>query len=122
MDNPSALIIEDQYDISIIFARAIETAGFDTTITRAGDMAMKHLENSTPDLVLLDLQLPKVPGTDILRYIRSTPRLKKVLVIIATAYPKMAEPLTDEADWILHKPVSFGQLRDLALVIRADRT
>lgn len=114
MEKPIALVIEDEYDISLIFARALQAAGYDTEIVRSGDTALTWLRAATPDLVILDLQLPRVPGTRILRYIRAEPRLANTRVIVATAYSNIAAGLQDRADWVLIKPVNFGQLRDLA--------
>lgn len=114
MDKPLALIVEDEYDISIIFAKALREAGFETEIVRSGKTALTWLSSTTPDIVVLDLHLPKVAGTEILEHIRADPRLEKVAVIVATAYPHLAESLHDAADWIFFKPVSFNQLRDLA--------
>ncbi|MBN1979173.1 MAG: response regulator [Anaerolineae bacterium] len=114
MDKPIALVVEDEYDISLIFARALQSAGYETEIVRSGDTALTWLRAATPNLVILDLQLPRVPGTQILHYIRSDPRLTDIRVIVATAHPNIAAALQDRADWILIKPVNFGQLRDLA--------
>ncbi len=114
MDKPIALVVEDEYDISLIFARALQSAGYETEIVRSGDTALTWLRAATPSLMILDLQLPRVPGTQILRYIRADPRLADIRVIVATAHPNIAASLQDRADWILIKPVNFGQLRDLA--------
>ena len=114
MEKPIALVIEDEYDISLIFARALQAAGYETEIIRSGDTALTWLRAATPDLVILDLQLPRVPGTEILHHIRANPRLAKSRVIVATAYSDLAATLQDKADWILIKPVKFGHLRDLA--------
>jgi CheY-like chemotaxis protein len=115
MNNPFALIVEDNKDLADIFATALQTAGFETQIAEAGDIALTQLTSITPDLVVLDLNLPRVPGREVLHHIRANPRLENVQVIIATAYPRMAENLQKEADLILLKPVSFIQLRDLAM-------
>ena len=115
MSNLSALIVEDNKDLADIFAMALQTAGFETQIAEAGDIALTQLTSITPDLVVLDLNLPRVPGMEVLHHIRANPRLENVQVIIATAYPRMAENLQEEADLILLKPVSFVQLRDLAV-------
>ena len=115
MSNLSALIVEDNKDLADIFAMALQTAGFETQIAEAGDIALTQLTSITPDIVVLDLNLPRVPGMEVLHHIRANPRLENVQVIIATAYPRMAENLQEEADLILLKPVSFVQLRDLAV-------
>jgi DNA-binding response OmpR family regulator len=121
MGKPLALVIEDEYDISIIFARALRQAGYETSIVRSGDTALAWLSAEVPDLVILDLNLPRLPGTEILKHIRGDPRLKDVHVIVATAYPRLAESLHGQVDWILIKPVNFGQLRNLAARFSPDK-
>ncbi len=111
---PYALIIEDDYDASIIFAEALQTAGFSTDIVRDGLLAREKLEEVKPDFIALDLHLPHVSGATLLREIRSTDRLAQTKVVLLTADPLLAETLQEEADLILLKPISFRQLRDLA--------
>ena len=114
MENPLALIIEDNEDASVIFANALQEAGFECEIIRAGDVALARLAETTPSVVVLDLELPRVSGVEILRQIRADVRLAGTRVIIATAYPDLAAGLEEKADLVLFKPVSFIQLRDLA--------
>jgi DNA-binding response OmpR family regulator len=114
MSNPFALIIEDDFDASFIFAQSLQAAGFETEIIRSGDLALARLAVTTPDVVVLDLHLPHAAGTDILNQIRADGRLAETRVIVATADPRLAETLQDEADLVLIKPISFSQLRDLA--------
>jgi DNA-binding response OmpR family regulator len=114
MSNSTALIIEDDYDLSNIFAEALQVAGFQTRIIRTGDAALKQLASVVPDVIVLDLHLPHVAGTDILRQIHADPRLAKTRIIVATADERLAEALWEEADLVLVKPISFSQLRDLS--------
>jgi DNA-binding response OmpR family regulator len=109
-----ALIIEDDADLAIIFSEALKAVQYETEIIRDGNAALARLAVTTPNLVVLDLHLPYVAGTDILRQIRSDDRLTGTFVIVATVDARMAEALHEEADLVLVKPVSFGQLRDLA--------
>jgi DNA-binding response OmpR family regulator len=118
MSNPLALIIEDDPDAATIFSEALQAAGFETEIVRTGDKALKRLAVTTPDAVVLDLHLPHVSGTDILRQIRAEARLAKTRIIIATADPRLAELLRSQADLVFLKPISFSQLRDLAVRLR----
>ena len=64
--------------------------------------------------MILDLNLPCIPGEEILRRMRSDARLAQTRFIIVTAYPEIDEDLWGAADVVLVKPVTFGQLRDLA--------
>ncbi|MBN1979175.1 MAG: response regulator [Anaerolineae bacterium] len=114
MEKPLALIVEDEFDISIVFSRALQAAGFETEVIRNGGTAMEWLSSSKPDIVILDLNLPRVGGQEILRYIRADARLTKTPVIVATAYARLAEGVRDQADQVLFKPISFAQLRDLS--------
>jgi two-component system response regulator RegX3 len=114
MDNPLAFIVEDDEDASVIFANALQEAGFECEIIRSGDEALAWLVETVPAVVVLDLELPGVPGAEILRQIRADVRLAKTHVIIATAHPDLAAGLEEKADLVLFKPVSYIQLRDLA--------
>jgi DNA-binding response OmpR family regulator len=109
-----ALIVEDETDLAIIFSKALQEAGFETQIVRAGDTALMWLTSTTPQIVVLDLHLPRVSGEEVLEQIRADERLAATKVIIATADPRMAETLQDRADLVLLKPIGFSQLRDLA--------
>jgi len=124
MSKQTAIIIEDDYDASTIFATALQVAGFDTEIIASGEEAVARLKTVIPDLVMLDLHLPRVVGTDILNQIRADERLKDTLVIVASADARMADLIRAEADLVLLKPTTFSQVRDLAarLINRKVRT
>ncbi|MBU1879128.1 MAG: response regulator [Chloroflexi bacterium] len=116
VDDRRALVIEDQQDLAFMFSQALQAAGFQTEIIADGQVALARLaQEPAPILVVLDLHLPGVSGVTILQHIRATPRLAPTPVIIATADPRMAEPLDTQVDLILLKPISFRQLRDLAI-------
>lgn len=114
-----ALIIEDDIDLATIFAQALRQVGFETEIIVDGTQAQVRLEQTRPDVVVLDLYLPHVSGPDLLYQIRSTEHLADTKVIIATADPRLGETLQDQADLLLIKPISFKQLRDLAKRLRS---
>ncbi len=114
-ESPLALIIEDDEDLSFIFAEALRAAGFEAEIIRDGQTAMVRLEQCKPAVVVLDLHLPYVAGTDILKRIREMEHLKKVRVVVATADARLAEQTDRQADFVLIKPISFSLLRDLAI-------
>ncbi len=114
-DPPLALVVEDDFDASLIFAKALQAAGLKVEVLRAGDAAVKRLTEIVPNLVVLDLHLPEVDGTEILARIRADWRLGKTRVIVVTADARMAEPVKDDADLVLLKPASYSQVRDFAL-------
>jgi DNA-binding response OmpR family regulator len=79
---PAVLIVEDERDIREILRRYLEREGFAVMTTGTGAEALRLLETSPPDLVVLDLGLPDIDGLDILQTAR--PRVP-VLVLTARA-------------------------------------
>lgn len=113
MEKPIALIIEDDRDIVALFRHVLDVAGYHTEIVLDGKQAMERLETLTPNIVLLDLQLPKISGVEILKNMRSVDRLSQVPVVVITAYAPVADALPVEPDLLLLKPVDINQLSNL---------
>ncbi len=120
-NQPFSLIVEDDEDLSVIFSESLSAAGFKTEIVRNGRVALERLPHISPDVVILDLHLPEVNGGTILKSIRSSDHLSKTIVVITTADAIMGEQLRDDADFVLIKPISFSQLRDLTARLRPGK-
>jgi PleD family two-component response regulator len=114
MKSLSVLIIEDDRDTAGFFKTVLELVGFECEIILSAKEAFARLAVSAPDLILLDIRLGvEISGEDILYQIRSNPRFDKTRVVVITAYPRLAEPITNLADLILVKPVEINQLKNL---------
>jgi diguanylate cyclase (GGDEF)-like protein len=113
LEKPFVLIIEDERDIAALFRHVLDLAGYRTEIIAHGKLAMERLLKHQPDIVLLDLTLPGVPGAEILRLMRADERLRTVPVVVITAYAEVAESLAVEPDLLMLKPVSADQLTSL---------
>jgi DNA-binding response OmpR family regulator len=79
---PTVLVVEDERDIREVLRRYLERAGLSVLTTATGAEAIRFLMSSPPDLVILDLGLPDVDGTDVLREIHAAGR-RPVLVLTA---------------------------------------
>ncbi|MEO8355920.1 MAG: response regulator [Chloroflexota bacterium] len=110
-----ALIIEDDEDLASIFAEALRGVGFEVEHVTDGRLAEARLKNGPPPfLILLDMHLPHVSGGDILaNIIKKEEHLAKTMVILTTADARMGETYGEMADFVMIKPISFVQLRDL---------
>ncbi len=64
------LIVEDDREIAKLVRDYLERAGFDTSVAADGDEALIAARNGNPDLIVLDLGLPKRDGLDVIREIR----------------------------------------------------
>jgi DNA-binding response OmpR family regulator len=115
------MVIEDDMDLANIFAEAIKGAGFETEVIRDGAVAQARLKEAIPNIVILDMHLPHLDGSALLSQIRADKRLKSTIVIIATADALMGEMYREMADFVLIKPISFTQLRDLTARLRSQK-
>ena len=82
------LYAEDSGDDAFLLSRAFQKVGIAHVVIRVGDgeEAITYLGNKPrPDLVMLDLKMPKLSGFDVLAYIRERPDLKDLPVIVFTA-------------------------------------
>jgi len=75
-------LVEDDAVVVKVYSGKFEREGFHVEVAEDGLVAMKKLLQVKPDIVVLDLMMPKLNGVDVLKYIRSTPELKKTPVII----------------------------------------
>jgi DNA-binding response OmpR family regulator len=67
---PSILIVDDERDLLSLVEFNLKQAGFETALAETGEGAVKELRRKVPDLVLLDLMLPKLDGYEVFRRIR----------------------------------------------------
>jgi len=114
----SALIIEDDPALNEIMAITLR-ADFEIETCTDGKSGLARLNETTPHIVVLDLNLPGASGREILTAIRSNERFAKTRVILTTADERQAETMTEEVDIVLLKPVSPVQLKELALRLRS---
>lgn len=115
------LVIEDEEDLNQTLSFNLENEGYKVTSALKGSEALEILENApAPDLVILDLMLPDMPGLDICRHIRSKDNLKNISVIIVTAKGEEVDRVVGfelGADDYIVKPYS---VRELMLRIQAQ--
>ncbi|MCS7151455.1 MAG: response regulator, partial [Endomicrobia bacterium] len=78
------LIVEDDEPIQTFLYDILSTSGFHPITAKNGIEAINYLEKETPDIVILDCEMPKMDGYETLKYIRSTPRTINLPVIFLT--------------------------------------
>lgn len=76
------LYVEDNPIVVQAYKNVLTREGFNVEVAEDGLAAMKKLAAAKFDLVLLDLIMPKINGTDVLKYIRSTPAIKSTPVVM----------------------------------------
>jgi CheY-like chemotaxis protein len=108
------LIAEDNEDIMIVFSYAL-TGKFEVEMATNGQEALDMIEREAPDLLVLDINMPKLSGIDVLEALQRKHLARNMKIIIATGNSIAAtDPIMDYADMTLLKPVSPYQLASLA--------
>ncbi|MCW2272695.1 phosphate regulon transcriptional regulatory protein PhoB [Rhodoblastus acidophilus] len=121
---PRILVVEDESALSLLLAYNLEAEGFLVERVERGDEAELRLEESVPDLVILDWMLPGVSGLEICRRLRARDATRTLPVIMLTARGEEGERvrgLSVGADDYVVKPFSVPELmaRVRALLRRA---
>jgi DNA-binding response OmpR family regulator len=107
----TVLVVEDEREIRELLRRYLERAGHAVLSTGSGAEALRMVEESAPDLVLLDLGLPDLDGTELLREVRQDGRRTPVLVLTARAgVDDRIRGLSLGADDYVTKPFSPTEL------------
>jgi two-component system phosphate regulon response regulator PhoB len=121
MTRPSrVLVVEDEQDIAALIKHALERAGdAQVEIVGTGDAAVRAAAAQPPDLVILDLSLPVLSGSEVCRILRGRPETAAIPIIILTARTSEADRVAGldmGADDYVTKPFS---LRELSARVRA---
>ena len=118
----TALIIEDNQELNTLFTEALQESGFVTVSVLDGEEAELRLAEIVPQLILLDLHLPSVSGADLLLGIRQDPRLTDTIVVVVSADGTWSGYVGQQADFVMNKPISYIQLRDMGSRIYQNLT
>lgn len=119
----SVLIADDEANISLAIQFLMKRAGYDVRVAADGEEALQSVRASPPDLIVLDVMMPKRDGYDVCQSIRSDPELSDVKIVMVSA---KGGPIEIEkgkalgADDYLVKPFSTQELADRVAQLLAD--
>ena len=118
------LIVEDDVALGLFLQKGLKLEGHDVTWVGDGETGLRHVEEHRPDLVVLDLSLPRKDGTEVLTAMRG--RFHETSVLVLTGRSQVEERvkcLNLGADDCLLKPFSFHELvaRCRALLRRREQ-
>jgi len=83
--NKKILLVEDDDALASVYQTRLQAEGFDTRRVANGEEALAATLEYRPDLILLDVMMPKVSGFDVLDILRNTPETINIKVIMLTA-------------------------------------
>jgi len=110
---PRVLLVENEENIQKLIKVNLAASGYDVLIASEGEKGLELARQKIPDLILLDLRLPGMPGWDVLTERKAEPQLKDIPVVIVTAMVGQANEAKARdmgAAGYLGKPFTAGEV------------
>jgi two-component system, cell cycle response regulator DivK len=111
----TVLIVEDNELNMKLFHDLLEAHGFDVVGTRDGIDVLELARAHRPDLILMDIQLPKVSGLEVTKWIKADPELRRIPVVAVTAFAMRGDEermLQGGCEAYLSKPISIARFME----------
>jgi two-component system cell cycle response regulator DivK len=107
------LYIEDNFDNRLLVRRVLEAEGYRVIEAEDGVQGLDYLQSETPDLVLMDINLPEVDGYEMTKRLKQLPSMMKVPVIAMTANVMKGDrekTIAAGCDGYIPKPIDIDAL------------
>lgn len=110
------LLVEDDDALASVYATRLQAEGFDIRRVSNGEDALANALSYSPDLVLLDVMMPKVSGFDVLDILRNTPETANLKIIMLTALSQESDKERAESlgvdDYLVKSQVVIADVVD----------
>ena len=107
------LVVDDEPSIAKIVKKQLEVAGYDVAVAADGELGWTKARDETPDVIILDVMLPKLNGYEVCGRLKQDERLRRIPVLMLTAKAQrqdQSEGLRCGADAYLIKPFQLEEL------------
>ncbi len=109
------LLVDDDTSTRYVYRTIMARMGLEVAEAADGVQAIEYLSRNAPDVVILDLLLPRKPGIEVLEYIYTCPQLTHTHVIIFSAHDRALVRYLRDDDVFLQKPTSPQRVREAVL-------
>jgi len=112
-DKAKILIVDDDVDTVELLIKRLRAEGYDTAEAYDGEQALRQVEEYQPDLVILDIKMPKIDGYEVCRRLKSSEETKFIPIIMLTVKAKVPDKvkgLDIGADDYIPKPFDYREL------------
>ena len=79
------LMVDDNLDICEVYRIALESRGYSVQLAHDGESALAAIQQFQPDLILLDIMMPKIQGLDVLDIVKGTPEYASIQIVMLSA-------------------------------------
>jgi DNA-binding response OmpR family regulator len=105
-----ALVVDDDLALADVVSFTLRRAGFEVIVAHDGLSALEHWQSEAPDIIILDLNLPKMSGLSVCRQIRAETRTPIIILSVRSEEDDIVQGLKYGADDYIVKPFSPRQL------------
>jgi DNA-binding response OmpR family regulator len=111
MDKTRVLLAEDELSLAHIVRESLEESGFKVTLCANGEQALQKYKDKKPDILALDVMMPKLDGFEVARRIRETDKSTPIIFLTARSQPRdVVTGFESGANDYLKKPFSVEEL------------
>jgi len=105
------LVVEDHHDTSFMLCRLLKMEGYEVEHAIDGMVGLNVASSKHPDLIVTDIQMPRMNGIEMIRRIREENDLRQTPIIVMSAYGKrmIDDALNAGADDFVEKPIDFDK-------------
>ncbi len=120
------IVVDDNPDITNVVKVTLESAGHQVICAHSGEELFRQLAGLKPDLIFLDIMMPRMDGFEVLKRLKSAPETSTIPVILLTAkgqYEDILKGYKEGADYYIPKPfISAHLLTAIDLVLGRPKT
>ncbi len=109
------LVVDDESDITETMSFMLKAEGYDVITAQDGEEGLRLAKEEMPDLIILDVMMPKINGYKIARLLKYDNKYKNIPIVMVTARGQDADKLIGEetgADEYITKPFEFEEVLD----------
>ncbi len=108
------LVVEDENELANVYTMRLEAEGFEVKRVEDGEAALAIVKDFHPDLILLDVMMPKISGFEVLDILRNTPETATYKVVMLTALSQESDKQRAKDlgvdDYIVKSQVVLGEV------------
>ncbi len=119
----SILVVEDNDDLQVLFRLVLESEGYQVAVADNGQDALKLLEETQPQLVLMDIMMPGTSGIEVSRSIKQQQNYETLPILLVSAVDRLKEQQLNysQANGVLYKPFNLDDLLNKVEQLTSDR-
>jgi len=117
------LIVDDEFGLAEMASELLSMLGYSVATAINGRLGMAMLEQSRPDIILLDMMMPVMTGPEVVRALRASDDYRDIPIVMMSAAGREAVPddIAPHLAGFLHKPFAFDELTSVLATALAPR-